>query len=122
MRDISTRIQRYRLSRYGRTDGSLFRRLRWAWPLLALWLVYVGLLSEHSLFRLWRLNVENARLRATLGATRQEIGRLDRQMADPRARQERGEHALRERDGMGRRDEIIYRYADPVGPPDSLGR
>ena len=122
MRDIGKRIQRYRLSRYGRTDASLLRRLRWAWPPLALWLVYVGLLSEHSLFRLWRLNVEKTRLRTALVVTRGEIGRLERKLTDPRARQEHGEHALRERDGMGGRDEIIYRYSDPVAPPDSLGR
>jgi cell division protein FtsB len=122
MRDIGTRIQRYRLSRYERRDPPLLRRLRWAWPLVALWLVYVGFLSEHSLYRLWRLNRENERLRTTLGATRQEIEHLDRQLNDPRASQERGEHALRERNGMGRRTEIIYRYADPAAPADSASR
>ncbi|HEY3215648.1 MAG TPA: hypothetical protein VGK93_04080 [Candidatus Eisenbacteria bacterium] len=122
MRDIGTRIQRYRLSRYERRDAPLLRRLRWAWPLAALWLVYVGFLSEHSLYRLWRLSRENVRLRTTLEATHQELGHLDRQLNDPRASQEQGEHALRERDGMGRRNEIIYRYADPAAPADSTTR
>ncbi|TMQ65317.1 MAG: septum formation initiator family protein [Candidatus Eisenbacteria bacterium] len=120
MRDIGTRIQRYRLSRYGPADDSWRRRLRWAWPLIGLWLLYAGLLSEHSWFRLWRLSAENERLRADLETTRAQIGTLDGRLTDPRQRQRWGERTLRERDGMARKGEIIYRYQG--GAADSAER
>ena len=119
MRDIGSRIQRYRLSRYGPADHSPLRHLRWAWPLIGLWLLYVGLLSEHSLLRLWRLSAESRRLRSEVETTRAQIGELDRKIKDPDARRAWGERTLRERDGMARKGEIVYRYQ---GEADTLKR
>ena len=109
MRDIGTRIRRYRLTRFARGNGPFFARFRWLWPIVGLWIVYVGLISEHSLLRLWRMNREGERMRADLAATRQELDGLEARMKDPRARRDQGEHILRERSGWARPGEIIYR-------------
>ncbi len=118
MRDISARIRRYRLSRYSPLHGSLSRHFRWAWPILGLWLAYVVLLSEHSLFRIWLMGRESMRVRTELAATRQELDRLERQMKDPHARRDQAEHTLRERNGYAGPREIVYRI--PPQEPDSL--
>lgn len=108
MRDIGARIQRYRLSRYGAPVASL-RRLGWIWPLLGLWLVYAGLLGEHSWYRIWRLSRESGRIHQELVATRVALERLEYQLHDSGARRELGEKALRERNGFAKPGEIIYR-------------
>jgi len=107
MRDIQTRLLRYRLSRYAAPDP--LRRLRWVWVIVALWLAWVGLLSDHSLIHIWRLDRENTAARRELETLRAEIARLDAELADPEAGRLRAEHWLRERDGMARPKEIIYR-------------
>ena len=109
MRDIGARISRYRLSRYAPPDDRVRRRLRWAWPLVGVWLVYVGVVSDHSFYRLWRLSDENARARAELASLKSEIDRLVHELTDPSARKQVGERMLRERDGMAAPHEIIYR-------------
>lgn len=115
MRDIGARIQRYRLTRYGRSGGVT---LRWAWPLLFLWLVYAALIGEHSFFNIWRMDRESARLQAELNATRAELEHLEHQLRDPSERKRIGEHALRERSGFARPGEILYR----IPAADSAGR
>ncbi len=108
MRDIGDRIRRYRLSRYG-SGSSGVRRLRWLWPLLAAWLVYAGLLGEHSWFHIWRLSRESESLERELRVKQGELARLEHVLHDSGARRELGEKVLRERDGFGRPNEIIYR-------------
>lgn len=120
MRDTASRIQRYRLSRYGSPQAPLGRRTRWLWPLLAVWTVWIGVVSEHSLLRLARLSAEQKRMKTELLSVQQEIERLDREMDDPKARRALGEKALRERSGWGRADEIIYRIRGERS--DSLSR
>ena len=108
MRDIGRRIQRYRLSRYGAPQGPLPRPPRWVWIAAALWLAWVGFLSEHSLYRIWRMGAENARAQSDLDGTRREMERLDQDARDPKARLRDAERALRH-DGFARPGEIIYR-------------
>ena len=115
MRDIGERIQRYRLSRYGAASGRP-RRIGWVWPLLGLWLVYVGALGEHSWFRIWRLSRESGRIQKELAATRTQLDRLEHQLKDPDARRQLGEKVLRERNGFAGQGELIYR----IPAPDSL--
>ena len=117
MRDIGQRIQRYRLTRFGPRSSSLFRRLAWVWPILGLWGVYALFLGEHSVIRIWRLSQENRRMRAELASTQKELARIEGKMNDPQVMRDRAEHALRERNGYARRDEIIYRI--PETKPDS---
>lgn len=113
MRDIGTRIQRYRLSRYGSPAGPLLRRLRWALPLLGLWLVYLAVLSDHSLLRMWRLSRDGANMRRELDTTRKELARLESDMKDPAARRRQAEQLLREKSGFARPKELIYRIPEP---------
>jgi cell division protein FtsB len=118
MRDIGTRIRRYRLSRYGSGDGRGVRRVRWLLPLLLVWLVYAGLLGEHSWFRIWRLEQESDQVRTDLGRTRAGIDSLEHRLNDPGASRAMGERVLRERSGFAGKDELIYRI--PPASSDSL--
>lgn len=119
MRDIGRRIQRYRLSRYGATQGGLGRPPRWVWLALVLWLAWVGFVSEHSLYRIWRMGAENTRAQRELTEARREIARLDQDARDPKARLRTAERALR-REGFAKPGEIIYRIQGDR--PDSLTR
>jgi len=110
VRDIGSRILRYRLSRYARPEDLWRHRLlRWLVPVLLVWGVYAGLLSEHSWLRLWRLSHEKRAVATRLDATRGEIDRLERQIDDPAQRRELQERVLRERNGFARPGEIVYR-------------
>jgi cell division protein FtsB len=115
MRDIGTRIQRYRLSRYAPPEDHVRRGLRWAWLVGALWLVWVGFVSDRNLVRLRQLSHERQRSEDRLQQLNGEVARLDAQQRDPAARRLQAEHALREKSGMARPGEIIYqiRPRDP---------
>ena len=115
MRDIGTRIQRYRLSRYAAPEDRVRRGLRWAWLVGALWLVWVGFVSEHNFVRLQQLSHERRLSEERLQRLRGEVARLDAQQRDPAAQRLLAEHALREKSGMARPGEIIYqiRPGDP---------
>jgi cell division protein FtsB len=120
VRDIGRRIERYRLARYAAPEDRLRRKLRWVWAGVALWVVWVGFLSDHSLWRLWRLRAETAASRQKLEQTQAEIARLEEESHDPRARRERAERVMRERNGMAKPGEIIYRIDGE--PPDTLAK
>ena len=120
MRDIGKRIGRYRLSRYAMPEERPVRKFRWAYPLVGLWLLYVGVLSEHSMLRIWQMTRENARATTQLDSLKIEVDRLDHELRDPQAKRARGERVLRERVRYARPGEIIYTIEDHV--PDSLAR
>jgi cell division protein FtsB len=118
MRDIATRIQRYRLSRYATPEDRVRRGLRWAWLVGALWLIWVGFVSEHNLMRLQQLSHERQHSEDRLQQLHGEVARLDAQQRDPAAQRLLAEHALREKSGMAKPGEIIYqiRPGDPEKP------
>ena len=118
MRDIGNRIKRYRLSRYAAPEQRPTRKFRWAYPLFALWVLYVGVLSEHSMLRIWQMARENQRATSQLDSLQVEVERLDRELRDPKAKRARGERVLRERVRYARPGEIVYTIEDDV--PDSL--
>ena len=119
MRDIGRRIQRYRLSRYRAPQGGIPRPPRWVWLLAALWLAWVGVISERSLYRIWRMGDEDARAQQELARVQEEIARLDKEARDPRAALRDAERALR-REGFARRGEVVYRIDSAV--PDTTQR
>ena len=119
MRDIGRRIQRYRLSRYRAPQGGIPRPPRWAWLLAALWLAYIGVISERSLYRIWRMGDENAKAQRELARVREEITRLDKEARDPKSALRDAERALR-REGFARKGEVVYRIESAV--PDTTGR
>ena len=104
MRDFSKPSRRSRGPRL-RVGG----HARWLIPLLGLWLLYVGVLSEHSLLRLWQMGHEQKRAEQAATEIQSEIARLERDLKDPRAQKARAERALRERSGWAAPGEIIYR-------------
>jgi cell division protein FtsB len=119
MSDIGQRIQRYRLTRYA--SSRRLMQLRWVWIGLAAWLVWAGLLSDHSFLQIWKLDHRNKDEQAELAKTRQEITDLEREAANPKAQREQAERVLREQNGMARPGEIIYRVRGGSGgsPADS---
>jgi cell division protein FtsB len=121
MRDIGTRLSRHRLSRYAPPADPLQRKLRWGWVALSLWLVWIGLLSDHSLWRIWRLGQENARAEQQLERTRAEAERLDRELNNPATQRELAERTGREKMGMARPGELVYRIRENA-KVDTLGR
>lgn len=108
MRDIGVRIQRYRLSRYAAPVDRTRRRLRWFWVVGALWLVWIGLVSDHNGYRIWKLGQEERVNWQEIARLAQESNRLIRESSDPRLRRKAAEAYLREQAGMARPDEIIY--------------
>jgi hypothetical protein len=114
MRDIGRRIQRYRLSRYATA-----RRVslpKWAWIALGAWLLWAGVVSDHSFYQLWRIERAGVRERSTLRKAQGELSRYDRLAHDPRAQQQEAETHLREDEGWSRPDEILFRI-DERGTP-----
>ena len=109
MRDISSRLRRHRLSRYAPPSDPLRKGLRWGWVALGLWLIWIGVLSDHSLWRIWSLSRENLRTENALQVTRAEVERLDAELTNPETQRELAERALREKTGMARPGEIVYR-------------
>jgi cell division protein FtsB len=108
MRDIGVRIQRYRLSRYALPVDRSARRLRWIWLVGAVWLVWVGLLSDHNFYRIWKLSQEERVNRQEIARLARESDRLEHEASDPKLRRKAAEAYLRERAGMARPDEIVY--------------
>lgn len=117
MSDITRRLQRHRLSRYAMPESALPRRLRWAWVAGALWLLWIGALSDHSLYRISMLSRDQVVAQRELEQVRGEIRQLDAQLKDPKAQAEHAEKLLREQQGMARPGEIIYRYRDNSRAP-----
>jgi len=118
MRDISRRLGRYRLGRYGSSEAPFWRRVPWFWPLLGLWAAYALFVSEHSLWRIWSLGAEAKRSESELLVTRAEVDHLTREMQDPKRRREFAERVLRERNGYASPNETVYRFEGETG--DSL--
>lgn len=118
MRDIGRRIQRYRLGRYGRTNATFSGRMRWIALVVVAWLAWVGVLSEHSFFRIWKLERESALTRQQLEEASDARQRMSAELNDPEARRARAEEVLRIEHGMARRGEFVYTVR-PV-PADSL--
>src|SRR5439155_27190479 len=103
--DIGRRIRRYRLSRYATPQNGLGRPPRWVWVVAALWLAWVGFVSDHSLYRIWRTGADAARTRHDLEEARSEIVRHEREARDPGHQAREAEAALRAQ-GYARQNEI----------------
>lgn len=120
MRDISRRLKRYRLSRYALPDHPVRRHIRWVWVALFAWIAWAGFISDHSMYRIWRLEQESKRTSEALVAASRERERMEEEGQDPEARRLHAERELREKNGMAVPGEIIYQIREV--PADSLGR
>jgi cell division protein FtsB len=120
MRDISRRLKRYRLSRYATPDHPVRRHVRWVWVAVAAWVAWAAFISDHSMYRIWRLEQDSKRTAAELVATRSERESMEEESRDPEARRLHAERELRVKNGMAGPGEIIYQIREVS--PDSLGR
>jgi cell division protein FtsB len=109
MRDIGSRIGRYRLTRYARPSHRRPPWLGWLLAALALWLVWATAVSDHSLFRIWSLRRERAATEKALADAQREQARLDAEAGGPQAKRLMAERRLREESGMAKPGEIVYR-------------
>ena len=115
MRDIGRRIQRYRLARYAPAQGAHVPK--WAWLALGAWILWAGLVSDHSFYQLWRMERISAREHDRLQETQNSLRHLDRQARDGTERKRIAEKLLREQEGWSRPGEIIYRIDDKDPAP-----
>ena len=120
MRDIGSRIGRYRLTRYARGPGGRPRWIPWALAALALWTLWATAVSDHSLYRIWRLRRERAETQVELDRVRHDDAALETQLDGPGARRRIAEKRLREESGMAKPGEIVYRIRGDAA--DSSGR
>jgi cell division protein FtsB len=106
-KDITGRVLRKPLhSPYGAGAGPSWRR--WVLLVAAGWLLYVSVLSDHSLWRIMRLRQELTASDAEVKHVRSETHKLEQRLDDPRARADHAEEVLRTQ-GMARPGEIVYR-------------
>jgi cell division protein FtsB len=84
------------------------------------WLCYAGFISDHSFYRIWRLEQESERSTTDLVSARGERERKEEENRDPAARRQHAEELLRVKNGMARPGEIIYQIREV--PAESLGR
>jgi cell division protein FtsB len=107
-RDITGRVLGKPLrSPYG--YGGTPSRKHWLWLVPAAWLLWSGVISDHSLWRISRLRHELASARAQLQHVNSETASLGARLADPREKADHAEATLRAQ-GMARPGEIIYRF------------
>ena len=121
MGNIDSRLRRYRLSRYAPPPDPFRRGLRLGWVGLGLWLVWIAVLSDHSLWRIWQLRHERVQAEQDLQRTQAEVARLDAELNNPATQRELAERGLREKTGMARPGEIVYRIREGV-KGDTLAR
>ena len=117
MRDIGRRIQSRRLTRYAHARAP--RLALWIWLALGAWILYAGLLSNHSFYQLWRVQRISRREQARLLETQTALRHLDRQARDGNERKRIAERMLREQEGWSRPGEIIYRIDDRTAAPST---
>jgi len=118
-RDITGRVlSRPLQSPYAPSANSLFRK-RWLWGALFLWLLWMSVLSDHSLLNIARMRLQLANTNSEIAKVRSDARHLDEQLTDPGARREHAEAMLRQQ-GMLRPGEIQYRLGGAA--TDSLRR
>ncbi|MFI5370144.1 MAG: septum formation initiator family protein [Candidatus Eisenbacteria bacterium] len=119
MKDITRRLARHP-SAYGPERGPAERLRRILLIGLSAWLLWAGLLSDHSLLRLWQVSHQNTRVEHEARTVQTEAERIDRQLRDPDQRQALAEQVLREEHGLARKDERVYRVDGSA--PDTATR
>jgi len=104
--------------------GAIARRIRPAFNfklllgLVALWIVYEGLISTHSVVNLYKFGQERDQLKQDLAAAEARRDSLKTQLDRLESDDFIIEKLAREKLGLAREGEIIYRYEQQV--PDGL--
>ena len=112
-RDITGRVlSRPLQSPYAPSVHSLFRK-RWFWGAMFLWLLWMSVLSDHSLLNIARMQHHLLATRSKVARVKADARDLEQQLNDPAARREHAEAMLRQQ-GMVRPGEIQYRLGGAV--------
>lgn len=107
-RDITGRVLGRPLqSPYAPSASSLFGK-KWIWGALFLWLLWMSVLSDHSLLNIARMKHQLATTQSKVARVKADARTLEEQLNDPEARREHAEVMLRQQ-GMLRPGEIQYR-------------
>lgn len=115
-RDITRRVLSRPLRSPFAPGGGDPTRHRWIWVALGAWLLWVTVISDHSLWRIAQLKRELAQAERELGRVTAESQTIQASLDDPVARREQAERVLRTQQGWSRPGEIIYRVdAKPSG-------
>ena len=118
-RDITRRVLgRPIQSPYARAR-SLPVGARWVAAGVAVWLVWVTLISDHSLLRIQGLRHELRSTGEDLSRVQTKNAALENRLRDPVGQAEHAEEMLR-RQGMARPGELVYRFDPAAG--DSTAR
>ena len=104
---------------HGRRHGGARNIPRWFWLIAGVWLAWVLVVSEHSVWRISQLKHEIAQAEADGRKLRQDTARLQAQLSDPEAKQFRAEEIARTQHGWAAPGEIVYKFRGGGPKPDS---
>ena len=92
---------------------------RWFWLIAGVWLAWVLVISEHSVWRIYRLRHEIAQAEADGRRLKGDTARLRAQLSDPEAKRFRAEEIARTQHGWAAPGEIVYKFRGGETKPDS---
>lgn len=111
-RDITRRVLSRPLRSPFAPGGGDPTRGRWIWVAAAAWLLWVTVISDHSLWRIAQLKRELGGAERELSRVTAESQEIQASLEDPVARREQAERVLRLEQGWSRPGEIIYRVEE----------
>lgn len=111
-RDITKRVLSRPLRSPFAPGGGDPTRGRWILIGIGVWLLWVGVLSDHSLWRIAQLKRELSNAGRELDRVTEESHAIQASLEDPVARREQAERVLRTQQGWSRPGEIIYRVEE----------
>lgn len=103
----------------GRRGGIARHIPRWFWLLVALWLAWVTVLSDHSFWRIAQLKREIAQAEKDTKEIRKSTAALEGQVSDPHARKFHAEEIARTQHGWAAPGEVVYRFRGDEVKADS---
>jgi cell division protein FtsB len=113
MRDVASRIKKYRLLRYRRPEPKARRTLlRILLLALSVWLAYQVIASEHGLIKISRTKGELKELDREAASLIKEKEELNETAKKYENNPYLVEKSLRDELGMAKEDEIVYRFED----------
>jgi len=92
---------------------------RWLWLALGVWLVWVTVLSDHSLWRIAQLKREIAQAERDTRDLKRTTTELEAQLNDPYTRRLRAEEIARTEHGWAAPGEIVYRFRNERAQGDT---
>ena len=92
---------------------------RWFWLAAGLWLAWVIVLSDHSVWRIVQLKREIASAERDARELKKSTSMLESQMSDPYTRKFHAEEIARTQHGWAAPGEIVYRFRGDEAKADT---